>query len=142
MASLNKAILIGNLGRDPELKYTPSGVPVCTFSIATTERYKDQDGNPQEKTEWHNIKVWRKQAEVAAEYLKKGRQVYIEGRIETQTWEKEGQKNYRTEIVARKILMLGRKEEEVGPTPTTAGKPAKEPSEPPPEIPDEDDLPF
>ena len=111
MASLNKVILIGNLGKDPEMKYTPSGVAVCEFSLATTENWTDRDGNRQEKTEWHNIKIWRKQAEIAAEYLRKGRQVYIEGKIETRSWEYEGQKQYKTEIVVDRFLMLGRKGE-------------------------------
>ena len=110
MASLNKVILIGNLGKDPELKYTPGGVAVCNFSLATKETWKGQDGNKQEKTEWHNIKIWRKQAEIAAEYLKKGKQIYIEGRIETRSWEADGQKRYMTEIVVDRFLMLGKKE--------------------------------
>ena len=110
MASLNKVILIGNLGKDPELKYTPSGAAVCNFSLATTETWKSQDGTKQEKTEWHNIKIWRRQAEIAAEYLKKGRQVYIEGKIETRSWEADGQRRYMTEIVVDRFLMLGKKE--------------------------------
>ena len=107
--SLNKAMLIGRLGSDPELKYTPSGVAVCTFRIATNEVWTDKDGNRQEKTEWHNIKIWRRQAEIAAEFLEKGKQVYIEGRIETRNWEQDGQKRYMTEIVADKFRMLDKK---------------------------------
>ncbi len=84
---VNKVILIGHLGRDPELKFTPSGVAVTKFTLATTERWKDKDGNPQDHTEWHNIVLWRKLAEIAGEYLKKGRQVYIEGRLRTRSWE-------------------------------------------------------
>lgn len=108
MASVNKAILIGNLGRDPELKYTPSGVAVCTFTIATTETWS-KEGNKQERTDWHNIVLYRKLAEIAAEYLKKGRPVYIEGRIQTRSWERDGQKHYMTEIVADTMQMLGQK---------------------------------
>ena len=107
--SVNKAILVGNLGKDPELKYTPSSVAVCTFSLATTEKWTDKDGNKQEKTDWHNIKIWRKQAEIAAEYLKKGSSVYIEGKIETRSWEQDGQKRYMTEIIADRFQMLGGK---------------------------------
>ena len=92
---LNKVQLIGRLGKDPELKYTPNGVAVAEFSLATSSKVKDQ-----EVTEWHNIKVWDKRAEVCAKYLKKGSLVYVEGRIETRSWEKDGQKRYKTEIVA------------------------------------------
>ena len=109
MAALNKVLLIGNLGKDPELKYTQGGTAVCTFSLATTESYKDKDGNRQDKTEWHNIVVWRRNAEVAAEYLKKGKQIYIEGKLQTRSWEQDGQKKYMTEIVVDRFLMLGTK---------------------------------
>ena len=104
--SLNKVMLIGHLGKDPELKYTPSGVAVATFSIATSEQWKDQDGNQQEKTEWHNIVAWRKLAEIVGEYLKKGKKVYIEGKLQTRTYEKDGVKRYVTEIVADQLIML------------------------------------
>ncbi|NQS97474.1 MAG: single-stranded DNA-binding protein [candidate division Zixibacteria bacterium] len=142
MASLNKVILIGNLGQDPELKYTPSGVAVCTFSIATKRTWNDQDGNRQEKTDWHNIKIWRKQAEIAAEYLKKGKQVCIEGRLETHSWEQDGQKKYMTEIIAQNFQMLGKKDDSGG------GSERPQSSETPPSEPEEgstkedDDLPF
>ena len=106
---LNKVMLIGHLGRDPELKYTPGGAAVATFSLATTEGYKDKDGNWQERPEWHRIVVWNKQAEIAGEYLKKGQQIFIEGRLQTRTWEKDGQKHYTTEIVVQNFQMLGRK---------------------------------
>ena len=99
--SLNKVQLIGNLGKDPELKYTPSGVAVATFSIATSESWKDQEGNQQEKTEWHNIVAWRKLAEICGEYLKKGKKVYLEGKLQTRNYEKDGIKRYVTEIVVR-----------------------------------------
>lgn len=108
MASVNKVILIGNLGQDPELKYLPSGKAVTNFSIATTENWKDQDGNKQEKTEWHNIVLWGRQAEIAKEYLAKGRPVYIEGRLQTRSWDdQDGNKRYRTEIVGDRMQFLG-----------------------------------
>lgn len=104
--SLNKVMLIGNLGKDPELKHTPSGVAVATFSIATSDTWKDKDGNAQEKTEWHNIVAWRKLAEICGEYLKKGKKVYIEGKLQTRNYEKDGVKRYVTEIVADQLIML------------------------------------
>ncbi len=111
MASVNKVILVGNLGRDPEVKYMPNGDAVCNFSIATTETWKDKQGQKQEKTEWHNIVIFRKLAEIAGEYLKKGRPVYIEGRLQTRKWQtKEGDDRYTTEIVADSMQMLGSRE--------------------------------
>ncbi len=108
MAGINKAILIGNLGKDPELKYTPSGQGVATFSLATTEQYTDKSGQRQKKTEWHNIVAWGKLGELANQYLRKGRPAYIEGRIETRSWDdKDGNKKYRTEINASTIQFLG-----------------------------------
>ncbi len=108
MASLNKVILIGNLGKDPELKYTPSNQAVCTFSLATTEKWTDKQGQKQESTEWHNIVVWGKTAELANQYLKKGRSVYIEGKIQTRSWEdRDGVKKYRTEIIVTQMQFLG-----------------------------------
>ena len=107
MASLNKVTLIGNLGKDPELRYTKSQTPFAKFSMATTERFTS-NGEQREKTEWHNITVWGKQAEIAGRYLKKGRQVYLEGRIEYREFEgQDGQKRYFTEIKADRFLMLG-----------------------------------
>jgi len=112
MASVNKAILIGNLGKDPDLRYTPSGQAVATFSLATNERYKDKDGQLVDRTEWHNIVVWGKQAETAKEYLKKGRQIFVDGRIAYRTYDdREGNKRYITEVVAQRIQFLGRREE-------------------------------
>lgn len=108
MAGVNKVILIGNLGKDPELRYTPNGQPVVSFSFATTERWNDKNNQKQEKTEWHNIVVWGKLAELANQYLKKGRPAYIEGRITTRSWDdRDGNKKYRTEIVANQIQFLG-----------------------------------
>ncbi len=107
--SVNKVILIGNLGKDPEVKYTPNGTAVAKFSLATNERYKDKAGEWQDRTEWHNIVAWQKLAELAGEYLKKGRSVYIEGRIRTHSWDdkQSGQKKYMTEIVANDLVFLG-----------------------------------
>ena len=108
MAGVNKVILIGNLGKDPELKYTPSGSAVATFSLATTERWADKSGQRQDRTEWHNIVAWGKLAELCNQYLKKGRSAYIEGRISTRSWDdKDGNKKYKTEIVALTVQFLG-----------------------------------
>lgn len=108
MASVNKVILIGNLGRDPEVRYMPSGDAVANISIATTETWKDKNGEKQEKTEWHRVAMFGKTAEIAGEYLKKGSQVYIEGRLETRKWtDKEGHERYTTEIRADRMQMLG-----------------------------------
>jgi single-strand DNA-binding protein len=115
--SVNKVILLGTLGKDPELKYTPQGTAVAKFSMATNESYKDkQSGEWKERTEWHNIVCWQRTAEVAAEYLKKGRQVYIEGRITTRSWDDKetGQKKYMTEVVANDLVLLGGKRESEG----------------------------
>ncbi|MCK5687770.1 single-stranded DNA-binding protein, partial [Myxococcota bacterium] len=108
MASVNKAILIGNLGSDPEIRYTPSGAAVANFSLATTDKWNDKQGQSQERTEWHKIVVWGKLAELCGEYLSKGRQVYIEGSIQTRQWDdRDGNKRYTTEIKAREITFLG-----------------------------------
>ena len=105
---VNKAILIGNLGADPEVRFTPGGQAVANFRIATSESWKDKEGNKQEKTEWHRIVVWGKLAELCGEYLKKGRQAYVEGRLQTREWtDKEGKKNYTTEVVANQVTFLG-----------------------------------
>ena len=112
MASVNKVIVLGNLGKDPEVRHLPNGDAVCNFSLATTESWKDKDGNKQDKTEWHNVVIFRKLAEIAGEYLKKGRPVYIEGRLQTRKWQdKEGKDRYTTEIVADQMQMLGSREE-------------------------------
>jgi single-strand DNA-binding protein len=107
--SVNKVILIGNLGKDPEVRYTPNGTAVASFSLATNERYKDKEGNWQDRTEWHKIVAWQRLAEIAGEYLKKGRTVYIEGRLQTRSWDdkESGQKKYSTEIVANDLVLLG-----------------------------------
>lgn len=111
MASVNKVILIGNLGRDPETRYLPDGGAITNISIATTDSWKDKAGDKQEKTEWHRVAFFGKLAEIAGEYLKKGSQVYVEGRLQTRKWQdKEGQDKYSTEIVADRMQMLGRRE--------------------------------
>jgi single-strand DNA-binding protein len=108
MASVNKVILVGNLGRDPELRYTQSGQAVATFSIATTDRWRDKEGANQERTEWHRIVVWGKSAENCAQYLQKGRSAYIEGRLQSNDWEdKEGNKRTTTEVIAQSVQFLG-----------------------------------
>jgi len=108
MASVNKVILVGNLGRDPELRYTQSGQAVANFTLATTERFSNRDGDRQERTEWHRIVAWGRTAELCAQYLSKGRSVYIEGRLQTREWEdKEGQKRRTTEITAQTVQFLG-----------------------------------
>lgn len=111
MASLNKVMLIGNLGKDPDVRYMPSGAAVTTFSIATNERWKDkQSGEDQEKVEWHRIVMFNKLAEIAAEYLKKGSSVYVEGKLQTRKWEKDGVEHWTTEVVAFQMQMLGKKQ--------------------------------
>ena len=108
MKSVNKVILVGNLGKEPEIKHTQQGKPVATFSLATNERYKDKDGQWQDRTEWHNIVLWERLAEVAGEYLKKGGKVYIEGRIRTESWDDKqtGQKKYITKIIGSDLVLL------------------------------------
>jgi single-strand DNA-binding protein len=107
--SINKVILVGNLGKDPELKQTAGGASVCTFTLATTDRYKNKQGEPQEKTKWHNIVVWGSLAEICGKYLAKGKQVYIEGKIQNRSYDdRDGNKRYITEIVASDMQMLGR----------------------------------
>jgi single-strand DNA-binding protein len=111
MASVNKVILVGNLGRDPETRYTTGGDAVTNIRVATTDTWKDKNGEKQERTEWHTVVFFGRQAEVAGEYLKKGKQVYIEGRLQTRKWQdKEGQDRYTTEIVADRMQMLGTRE--------------------------------
>src|SRR5947207_2034111 len=141
--SVNKVILVGNVGKDPEVKYAPSGAALAKFSLATNERFKDKAGEWQDRTEWHNILAWQRLAEIVGEYVHKGAKLYIEGRLQTSSWEdrNNGEKKYRTEIVARDIVLLGSREtasdmdrtsgeEEREPVPAGAG-----------EITD-DDIPF
>jgi single-strand DNA-binding protein len=107
--SVNKVILLGNLGKDPELKSTPGGMAIATFSLATSSSVKDKDGNWQEKTEWHNVKAFQRTAEIAAQYLKKGNKVYIEGRLHSESWDDKetGQKKYKTEVIVNELVLLG-----------------------------------
>lgn len=112
MASLNKVHLIGNLGKDPEVRYAPNGTAVCNLTVATSRKWKDKQGQTQEETEWHRVVIYDKQAEAAGQYLKKGRPVYIEGRLKTRKWQdKEGRDVYTTEIVCESMQFLGGREE-------------------------------
>ncbi len=137
--SLNKVLLIGNLGKDPELSYTATGVAVAKFSVATGERWKDQDGNTQERTEWHNIVAWRKLAEICGQYLKKGSKVYLEGRLQTRSWDDKntGVKRYATEVVADNLIMLDSKGAGAAVEANDVQQVAEEPARP-----EKDDLPF
>ena len=141
--SLSKVMLIGNLGADPELRYTPQGTAVCTIRIATNEVFRDNAGQLQERTEWHSVVLWGRQAEIAAEYLRKGRKVFVEGSLQTRSWEdREGNRRYVTEIRARELILLDGRE---GPAPGGEPDVAGEPLSGGPDFagPDEDDgLPF
>ncbi len=143
MAGINKAILVGRLGGDPEVRYTPSGVAVANFNIATSEAGKDKDtGEKKERTEWHRIVAWRKLGEICGEYLSKGRQVYIEGRIQTRSWEdRDGNKRYTTEIVATDVQFLGGRDAGPGDR-ATSGALASDPESSPIQAPEDDDIPF
>jgi len=154
MASVNKVILIGNLGRDPEVRYMPDGGAITNISIATTENWKDKNGEKQEKTEWHRVAFFGKLAEIAGEYLKKGSQVYVEGRLQTRKWQdKDGNDKYTTEIVADRMQMLGSRQgmggggaEREAPDRGEAARPAGKPAGAKPagsKFDDfEDDIPF
>jgi len=136
MAGINKVILVGNLGADPEMRYTAGGSAVCRLKVATSRRYTDKQGNRQEETAWHRVDAWGKLAEICGQYLSKGRQVYIEGRLKYGSYEKDGVKHYTTDIVAENMQMLGAgggRGEEREPEP---------PFEPPEGGPPEDDIPF
>jgi len=143
MASVNKVILIGNLGRDPELRYTQGGQAVANFTLATNENFPGKNGERQERTEWHRIVAWARTAELCAQYLSKGRSVYIEGRLQTREWEnREGQKQRTTEIVAQTVQFLGGRDGGGGGAPRSGGSdmpPADDEGAPPPPA---DDIPF
>jgi single-strand DNA-binding protein len=144
---LNKVMLIGNLGADPEVRYTQDGTCVCNLRIATTERFKNREGNPQERTEWHRVVLWGRLGEIASQYLSKGRQVYIEGRIETRKWtDKDGNDRYTTEIRASNMQMLGGRGAESGrPERPGAETAEKDPFAGSPgldDAPPDDDIPF
>ena len=138
---VNKVILVGNLGRDPEVRSTTSGQTVANFSLATNRRWRDKDGNRQEQTEWHNIVVWGRQAEVAGQYLTKGRQIYIEGRLQTRSWDdrQSGEKKYRTEVVCENFQMLGQRGDGQD---GGGGEPAPEPPAGFDAGAEDDDIPF
>ena len=143
MASVNKAIIVGNLGKDPEVKFLTNGDAVCSFSIATTDSWKDKEGQKQEKTEWHNIVMYRKLAEIAGEYLKKGSPIYVEGALQTRKWtNKEGQERYTTEIVANSMQMLGGKPQEKQQTLQEPQEDKYEAPKPSVEGDDNEDIPF
>jgi single-strand DNA-binding protein len=109
MSGVNKVILVGNLGADPQIRYTPQGTAVVNFSLATTERFTNKNGEKESRTEWHRIVAWGRLAEICNEYLKKGKQIYVEGRIQTRQWDdKDGNKKFTTEIIANNMVMLGR----------------------------------
>jgi single-strand DNA-binding protein len=134
MAGVNKVILVGNLGKDPEVRYLDNGVAVANFSLATTENYKNKAGERVSQTEWHNIVLWRGLAEVAEKYLKKGASVYVEGKIKTRKWEdKEGNTRYNTEILADNMTMLGGKSSQENAAPSPAADTSADKA---------DDLPF
>jgi len=142
MAGINKVILVGRLGQDPEVRYTPSGVAVANFSIATSEEWKDKDtGEKKERTEWHRIVAWRKLGEICGEYLSKGRQVYVEGKLQTESWEKDGVTRYTTKIIASDVQFLGGREstETYSPYEPSGTSDYSEPSPPGTE---DDDIPF
>ncbi len=140
---INKAIIVGNLGRDPEIRYTQSGTAVANFSVATTEKWKDKNsGEWQERTEWHRIVAWARLGEICGEYLSKGRQVYIEGKIQTREWtDNDGNKRYSTEIVANEMKMLGPKDSGGGYKPA-APQGVPEYDGPPLSNDQDDDIPF
>lgn len=153
---VNKVILIGNLGSDPEVKYTPDGVPVANFNLATSESWNDRNtGERQERTEWHRLVLWRKLAEIAGQYLKKGAKIYVEGKLQTRSWDDQsGQKRYMTEVVVFDMQMLDSRGEGGGdsggrdagysdrPASGQNFGPASQPAAPPPPGGDDDDLPF
>ena len=146
MSGVNKVILIGNLGGDPTVRYTPQGTAVANFNIATTERFTNKSGEKEERTEWHRIVAWGKLAEICQQYLKKGKQVYVEGRLQTRQWEdQQGQKRQTTEVVANNMQMLGRAGESSGDfgggSQDFSPEPAAQPT-PAGHTADDDDLPF
>ena len=142
---VNKVILIGNLGADPEVKYTPNGVPVANISLATSESWTDRNGERQERTEWHRLVLWRKVAEIAGQYLKKGSKIYVEGRLQTRSWDDQsGQKRYTTEIDVRDMQMLDSRGEAADAGGRMSGDPGPAAAQPPPPAAgdEDDDLPF
>jgi single-strand DNA-binding protein len=142
MAGVNKVILVGNLGKDPEVRHLENGASVANFPIATTESYKDRNGNRQETTEWHNIVLWRGLADIAEKYLRKGNQVYIEGKLRTRSWEdKEGNTRYTTEVIGDNLTMLGGRPSESSESPSMKSEAPSNKAKTAVEE-DDDDLPF
>jgi single-strand DNA-binding protein len=136
MAGVNKVILVGNLGADPEVRYTASGMAVCRLRMATSRTYTDKQGNRQEETAWHRVDVWGKMAEICGQYLSKGQKVYIEGRLKYGSYEKDGVKHYTTDIVAENVQMFG------GPGQGNRSQEPEPPFEPPAGGVPDDDIPF
>ena len=129
---INKAIIVGNLGADPEVRYTPTGKQTSTFSVATTEKWKNQSGEPQESTEWHRVVAWERLAEICAEYLTKGARVYVEGKIQTRKWtDSSGVDRYTTEIICREMKMLSPPARDVGGSGQQQGVADRPPEQPP-----------
>lgn len=143
MASLNKVMVIGNLGKDPEVRFTGGGQAVANFSIATTEKWKTKEGTWEEKTEWHNIVVWGKLAELCREYLRKGRSAFVEGRLQTRSWQdKDGNKRYTTEIIAQNVQFLGGRGDAAASGGGDPGPVSGGPQEGPPAFNADEDIPF
>ncbi|MDR2409119.1 MAG: single-stranded DNA-binding protein [Bacteroidales bacterium] len=155
MSGINKVILVGHLGKDPEVRTIDTGVKVANFTLATTEVYKDKNGERKEITEWHNIVCWRNLADIAEKYLVKGKLIYVEGKLRTRSWEENGVKRYITEVIADNFTMLGAKNDNVSSmersssqpstmstTPTAPTTPTTEDPALPPFVSEEDDLPF
>lgn len=142
MAGINKAIIVGNLGRDPEVRYTPDGTAVANFSVATSETWNDkQSGEKKERTEWHRVVAWRRLGEICGEYLHKGSQVYVEGKLQTRSWEQDGVTRYTTEIIATTVQFLGGRDGGSG-RPASSSRPDQGYPEPPMMDTQEDDIPF
>ena len=143
MAGVNKVILVGRLGNDPEVRYTQDGSAVASFSIATSDEWKDKEtGDKKERTEWHRIVAWRKLGEICGEYLSKGRQVYVEGKLQTRSWEKDGVTRYTTEIVASDVQFLGGRESGTASSQNQSGAREMDASGPSGSGPQDDDIPF
>ena len=142
--SVNKVILVGNVGKDPEVKYSPSGIPVANFSLATNERFKDRSGEWQERVEWHSIVAWQRLAEIVGEFVTTGSKVYIEGKVQTSSWEdrQSGQTRYRTEIVAHDLVLLGSRASRTTDSQQSSPSPAAHPEATTENAEDREDIPF
>ena len=144
MAGVNKVIVIGRLGRDPEVRYTPDGTAVANFSVATSDEWRDKEsGEKRERTEWHRIVAWRRLGEICGEYLSKGRQVYVEGKLQTRSWEQDGVTRYTTEIIASDVQFLGGRDDAAGSSRSVGRQPVDQGyPEPPMADSQDDDIPF